>query len=320
MEIGITPFGAFLVENGKIVKYTAFDDPESVMDAVEKGEIPEHGLGDYPVKRPEEVFSSFEHLAEITGFAATPQELSEKLCEIQLKRVRKQISGKSKADRLLIQVSSAISDLDRVINSLSERLREWYTLHYPEFAATTKDPEKIVNSVRKFGRRENFPDFTGSMGEEFTEADEKAVRDFAEKIHELETLRSELEKYLDSLASKVIPNLKAVAGTSLASKLLAAAGSLEKLSKMPSSVIQLLGAEKSLFRHLKKGTKPPKHGIIYLHPDVSGAPKDLRGRVARLLSSKIAIAARADRYTGENISEKLMEEYRKKLGEILENK
>jgi nucleolar protein 56 len=91
---------------------------------------------------------------------------------------------------------------------------------------------------------------------------------------------------------------------------------------MPSSSIQLLGAEKSLFRFLKdkKVKKPPKFGLLYIHPDISTAKKELQGKVARLLSSKLTIAARADFYTKKNMSQELLAEYKKKLEEILNPK
>jgi nucleolar protein 56 len=103
--------------------------------------------------------------------------------------------------------------------------------------------------------------------------------------------------------------------------LLVLAGSLERLAKMPSSSIQLLGAEKSLFKFLKSKEKvrPPRFGLLYLHPDISTNKRELQGKVARLLSSKLTLAARADFYTKNDMSKTLVEDYKKKLAGILKS-
>jgi nucleolar protein 56 len=103
----------------------------------------------------------------------------------------------------------------------------------------------------------------------------------------------------------------------LAAKLISAAGGLEKLAKMASSTIQLLGAEKALFRHLRGKGRPPKYGLLYVHPLIQQASPKLRGRVARTLASKLAIAVRIDHYTKEDRSKKLKRELEEKIKGIL---
>lgn len=116
---------------------------------------------------------------------------------------------------------------------------------------------------------------------------------------DLEDLREELETTVRETAHAVVPTLAAIAGPVLAARLVELAGGTEELARMPSSTVQVLGAEDALFRHLTDDTPPPKHGAIYLHPAVRGAPPDERGRIARTLSGKLTIAARIDHYRGE---------------------
>ena len=111
--------------------------------------------------------------------------------------------------------------------------------------------------------------------------------------------RNALEDYINRAMEEVAPNLAKVLGPVLGARLIARAKSLEKLAKMPASSIQVMGAGEALFKHLKAGTPPPKHGLIYKHPLISGAPKKARGKISRMLAGKTAIAARVDYYSGE---------------------
>ncbi len=115
---------------------------------------------------------------------------------------------------------------------------------------------------------------------------------FAKQVRSLEVLHKKLDSHLLSLVKKRCPHLVSVSSHIIAARLIAAAGSLEKLACMPSSKIQVLGAEKALFRHLKTGSKPPKYGIIFFHDSVLNSSD--KGKAARRLASKIAIAARQD--------------------------
>lgn len=118
-------------------------------------------------------------------------------------------------------------------------------------------------------------------------------------------LRDRLERYVEQLAGEVVPNLAALLDGVLAARLLSEAGSLEKLAKMPSSTIQVLGAEKAMFRHMRGEGEAPKHGVLFMHRYVRNAPEGERGKLARVLANKAAIAARLDRYGGEFKGEEL---------------
>jgi nucleolar protein 56 len=104
------------------------------------------------------------------------------------------------------------------------------------------------------------------------------------------------------------PNVSDLAGPTLAAKLIEKAGGLKRMAMMPSSTLQILGAEKALYRALKTKARPPKHGLIFQHPYVNAAPRELRGLRARHLAAKLSIAARADAFSGNSIADQLKKE------------
>ena len=109
------------------------------------------------------------------------------------------------------------------------------------------------------------------------------------------------------------PNTKAICGAYLGAKLIEHAGSFKRLSEMPASTIQILGAEKALFRHLKTGAKPPRHGLIVNHLLIANAPDSMHGKIARALADKIAIASKVDYFKGNFIGDKLIKELEQKF-------
>jgi len=121
------------------------------------------------------------------------------------------------------------------------------------------------------------------------------------------------EKYLERKMTELCPNMTAVAGYLIGAKLLAYAGSTKRLAELPSSTIQLLGAEKALFRHITRNSLPPKYGVLHEHPMIARARKQDHGKVARLLADKISIASRVDYFKGAFIGDKLKEEIEKRF-------
>jgi len=260
-------------------------------------------------------------LAIEKGWVKDNADFNKFLTAVGAARTKVTIAAKERRDRLIVQAVSALSDLDKILNGMSERLREWYGLHYPEWKPT--EHEKYAKLVAEHGERENIPGFKTSMGMKIAEEDLKELKGFAEQLKDMYELRKNLEKYLGSVVPVEMPNISALLGPVLAARLLAQAGTLERLAKMPSSTLQLLGAEKALFRALKenrgnrRGEQPrvPRFGIIFTHPDISGAPDQARGKIARLLAAKLSIAARMDFYSKEDHGKELVEDYRKKLAE-----
>ncbi len=260
-------------------------------------------------------------------------ELRKKVMEKTKKRVEEAYTEK---DRYIIQAIEALDDLDAAYNLLVERLREWYGLHFPEINQIVKDHEKFVTLVSEITSREKMSedsivDILGeklakrvseiapqSMGTALEGKDLEMLRDFASRIKELREMRERLADYIREQMKAVAPNVAAVAGPLLGARLLSKAGGLKKLAMLPASTIQVLGAEKALFKHLAKGTPPPKHGILFQHPLVRSAKRWQRGKIARTIAAKLAIAAREDYFGGKDISEKLVKEIEERVEEIKE--
>ncbi len=301
-------------ENGNIVEIKVMNIDEAIDYFINK-KIPEGWEVEktVPVEIEKAVRKQFRRVGEEI-YAEYFNAYLNKFC---IEYSKRKISELNRRDKLIIQVASAISDLDKILNTMSERLREWYGLHFPEFDISSH--KQFAKTIMEKGKRENFEDFEFSVGMEFSEEDEKIVKLYSQRLYELYKLRDELDSYLEKIVREEMPNLYAILGHVIAAKLLSAAGGLEKLAKLPSSTIQLLGAEKALFRYLRtKGkTKPPKHGIIFLTPYVANAPKDKRGKVARILAAKLAVAARIDYYSKEDKGKELKKELEEKIKEAL---
>ncbi|MFQ6051492.1 MAG: NOP5/NOP56 family protein [Candidatus Hydrothermarchaeota archaeon] len=226
-------------------------------------------------------------------------------------------------DKLIINAIRTLDDLDQGINILVQRLREWYSLHFPELDKEIEDHSKYVSYV-KLGDREEIGKLdenlekiqTSSMGVELREYDIEIIKRLATCLDELYRYREELLEYIETFMSSFAPNLSKLAGPVLGAKLIALSNGLKELASLPASTIQVLGAEKALFRHLRKGTKPPKHGIIFQHPIVHKAPAWQRGKISRTFSSKIALCARIDAYSGEDKSEEILEDLKARIEHI----
>lgn len=258
--------------------------------------------------------SQFRTIATKLKYFQNPMDLNKLIMEVSAAKTKELIKAQVGKDKLAMNVVSGIDDLDKILNQLSERLREWFGLHYPELHVG--DHEKYAELVAAYGNRERFPDAVTSMGVDFDEKDASAVAGYASAIKELYKQRTELTKYLNVLMKEVAPNTTALLGETVAARMIVQAGGLEKLAKMPSSTIQVLGAEKALFRHLKGQGKPPKHGIIFASPMINQAQREDRGKIARILASKLTIAARADAFGGKDISAVLKEDLERKIKEV----
>lgn len=216
---------------------------------------------------------------------ATAVELAHLLTQVQLIRTRSQLSAQPR-DALLMQACNAYDNLEKAANTLVEHLREWYGLHDPTVGS--------LNNDQLLAAAQTPPATTPPGGMPFTNEDRIAAQGFASSIATLAAQRSALERYIEALAPTVAPNCSALAGPMLAARLLALAGGLEKLARLPASTIQLLGAEKALFRHLKGQGKAPKYGLLFAHPGVQAAKE--KGKAARLVAAKLSLGARVDFY------------------------
>ncbi len=235
-------------------------------------------------------------------------------------------------DLLIVQAVRSMDDLDEASSLLSQRLDEWFRLNHPQFAtlegptaarliATAGAKEKFTESelakiVPASKAKELADAAKKGYGGKFSDEDAKAVTHLARAIVTLNESKGQLEKYVSSVARQVAPNVCALVEPVVAARLIETAGSLEKLARMPASTIQVIGAEKALFKHLKFNSKPPKHGSIFAAGLVHNAPLEERGRIARALAGKICIAAKADTYSKRDISKQLKADLEARLAQI----
>jgi nucleolar protein 56 len=181
----------------------------------------------------------------------------------------------------LLQMVRALDGLDETINLLTGRAVEWYGTQDPRFTRKFRamPSRKLVSILAPRARG--------------------PLRSLLAEIETLSAARTALAKEVGHAADRVLPNTSALVGGLVAARLMAAAGSLDALSRLPGSGLQVLGARTALFSHIRSGSPPPKHGLIFQHRRVHNAPPAIRGRVARVLAARLAIAARIDRYRGE---------------------
>ena len=207
---------------------------------------------------------------------------SDEIPEIDLDSLRlasiiqtlKKISDSLTLDKHLIQVLQALDDSHTILNLLSERLCTWY-------AHTKGQSRKVIDEILM--KKSLSPSMVSLKNVYFS----------------VQELIGELSNQIDKEAPKIFPNMVKILDSQLTVRLVSCAGSLAKIARLPSSTIQLLGAEKALFRHVNEGTLPPKYGILYQHPSIKGALKKNKGKMARSLASKIAIASKIDYYRVE---------------------
>ena len=249
------------------------------------------------------------------------------------KKARKKVKiAISSRDNLLIQSVSTVDELNKVSNLLFERLTEWYGMYFPEFK--TGDNAKYVEGVLAIDKKnldmqvltavfgpqaQSIADKArASVGTDLSDEDLAQARTIALEVKSLWKLRNEIEAYEAKVAREMCPNLSHIAGPELAAKLVAQAGGLKRMSTFPASTIQVLGAEKALFKHLKSGSRPPKHGLIFQHALVGKSPRHVRGKIARALAAKLTIASKADAISHNFIAEKLKATFEAHVKRILD--
>jgi len=211
-------------------------------------------------------------LARALGFTGSDREYDRLLRETAISLARKKLEMLSNSEADALQMMAALDDLNSTVNLLDERLYEWSRLHSER--RLRGEPLAVLLQ------------------------DQEGIGVLARAVQSLRRSRDALQTDLEQTMDQVSPNLSAMAGPILAARLISRAGGLKRLSEMPASTIQLMGAEKSLFKHLKGRAPSPKHGLIYRHPAVAAAPRSMKGKVSRALAGKLAIAARVDYHSG----------------------
>jgi len=286
-----------------------------------------------------EVFRArMEQIAVETGFVKDAEEFSLWNRNVSMELAKLRIKGAvEKRDLIIAQAIQTLDDLDRTVNLFMSRLREWYGIHFPELDRLIEKHETYARLVMNLGKRGNFS-FEAlekesipkeraetaakaaetSMGADVEEHDLAEIQALSQNVLKLYELRKKMENYVEKTMEEVAPNTKAIAGSLLGARLIATAGSLQNLAMRPASTVQVLGAEKALFRSLKTGARPPKHGLIFQHPLLHDAKRWQRGKIARVLAGKLAIAARADAFGGRYVGDTLKADVDKRIEEIRE--
>ncbi|AOV94712.1 hypothetical protein AQV86_02190 [Nanohaloarchaea archaeon SG9] len=241
----------------------------------------------------------------------------EKLREKALSDTKEELRSEVDRDRILVKAVKQLDQLNDNINTEVERLRDWYSLHFPELDEEISDNEHFVKILSRGINRNELEAFSdmaaASTGMELTEEDEKMIEDMVKSISDRMKLRDQIENYVSNGVKEEMSNLSKLLDPLLAARLVGLAGSLDDLAKKPASTVQMLGAEKALFRYLRGNGTPPKHGIIFEHEFVNQLPEDSRGKMARFLANKASIAARLDNYGDKEKGEQLREECREKF-------
>ncbi|KAL8781296.1 MAG: hypothetical protein Q9213_006071 [Squamulea squamosa] len=217
-----------------------------------------------------------------------------------------------KVDTMIIQAIALLDDLDKELNIYAMRVKEWYGWHFPEMARIVNDNLAYAKIIIAMGMRtsaanadlaEILPEEIEtavkaaaevSMGTEITSEDLENIRGLAEQVVSFTDERAQLSNYLSARMQAVAPNLTALVGELVGARLIAHAGSLMNLAKSPASTLQILGAEKALFRALKTKHDTPKYGLIYHASLIGQATGKNKGKMARILSAKAALGLRVD--------------------------
>lgn len=327
-----------LVEKLRKRGYTTFvfESVEMARNAREKLTI------EVDVEKPSEAGESLrgnlDKFAAEVGFVKQAEQIREWTHKVSMELAKMRVrTAVEKRDLLVVQAIQTIDDLDKTANLFMSRIREWYGLHFPELDRLIDKHETYCRLIVNLGKRggftiENLQEeglpkakaervaeaARASMGAKIDDKDIDQIQAICENALTLYDLRNSLETYVDLTMNEVAPNIRALADSLLGARLIALAGSLRNMAKMPASTIQVLGAEKALFRALRTGTRPPKHGIVFQHTLIHEAKRWQRGKVARALAGKLAIAARMDAYSDKYLGDDLKADLDKRIEEIHE--
>jgi nucleolar protein 56 len=309
-----------------------FEDELEAKAMKEKFEIESKFLA--PSEGGRALRKSIEDASESAGLKpSVARKMVKEVAESLVKRKVRLAS--EKRDRLVAEAVAALDEIDKNVNIGVSRVREWYGLHFPELDGIVPDHRQYMAIIEKFGTRDNVEEAAvneivqsdnkakvlaeaakDSMGADISDVDLRRIVALSEINLKMYEVRDDLERYIDDTMKDVAPNLRELVGSGLGGRLIAAAGSLENLAKKPASTVQVIGAEKALFRSLKTGARPPKHGIIFQHQEIHNAPRWQRGKIARALAGKLSIAARVDAFGGEFVAEALKENLNKRIADI----
>ena len=276
-----------------------------------------------------------EYLTKL-GIVKASDDISSFRRDVALRLSKSKVSAASGEKDLLVKNAiDAIDEVDKSINILVMRLREWYSIHQPSLSTLVEDQDQYARILRETKGKESMnrdmlasagvPEdsiesvmkaIPGDIGAELRDVDLGIIKTLAISIDNLYKTRKDLEDYVATVMDEVAPNVASLVGPLIGARLISLAGSLKELARKPSSTVQVFGAEKALFRSLKTGADPPKHGIIFRVSEIQTAGYWQRGKIARALAGKLSIAARIDAYSDRNVGTSLRDDFLARVEEI----
>ena len=322
-----------------IEKLRAFE-PVSTNDASIVSVLRQAGLNSQLMSEDQQQYiqNSKPTLIVKAGFANNEQDAMQALREFAIHLSSSRVKEASeKLDLHIIQSINALDELDKIINTVGARMREWYGLHFPELDNLVSSLVVYAEIVSRAGLRENIvveilqsiglqdrkvevvlDAARRSKGGDMTPENLAIVKRLADEVIAQSDLRRVLADHIEAAMETVAPNVKELLTAAVGARIISKAGSLARLARLPASTIQILGAEKALFRALKTGARPPKHGLLFQHPLIHSAPKWQRGKIARAVASKVAISARIDYYRHNGKDSTVYDKLKSRIDEIRE--
>merc|ERR1712223_1279206 len=298
---------------------------------------------------PEVIRGIRQHFAKLVkGFTAVTSDKAQLGLSHSYSRAKVKFNV-NKSDNMIIQSIALLDQLDKDVNTFAMRIREWYSYHFPELVKIVNDNYVFAKCVKVIKNRKELTEEAVdaleeavmdsakakaiidaskmSMGMDIAPLDLMNIEKFANRVIALAEYRKELSKYLTDKMGNVAPNLAALIGDTVGARLISHAGSLTNLAKYPASTVQILGAEKALFRALKKKGNTPKYGLIFHSSFIGRAAAKNKGRISRFLANKCTIASRIDCFSEQSnniFGSKLKEQVEDRLkfletGEIPKN-
>ena len=264
------------------------------------------------------------------------EKLFDKRKQLAIRVSRKKIKRTAELlDKIIVQGIHFVTDLDKTINLFISRLREWYSYYFPELSDLVANHTVYARLVREITKRSNYTEENlsyfnfaedklqeieqaarNSIGANYSDEDLEGSITLAQQIDELHKEKEQTERWIVEKIREITPNVATITGPLIAARLLSQAGGLRELSRFPSSTVQMLGAEKALFRALKSGNRLPKHGVIFQMPELHNSPWWIRGKIARAIAGKVSIAAKIDAYNGEFKGDELRNQIERKVNKI----
>jgi len=278
-----------LSESGELATCSRFSSEEEAVEELLALENP-------PLQGYESFWRNEKAILEKAGVSY--EEYREVRRRVALRLAEERVKASAGVETQLIWSVAALGDLNKAMNLLCSRLAAALQLQPPSEKMDVEDVEKTIEGAG--------------------ESEVEAVKELSKVLQSLLSYRSYLEMEIDRAMESHAPNLRGLLGPLLGAQLLAVSKGLERLAAMPGSRIQVLGAGKAMARHLRSGQPPPKHGLLFQHPAISRSPWWQRGKIARTLAAKVAIAARLDAHSKEDRSEELREGFLRRYREVRE--